>query len=97
MSSAEALNISLTNHFHTKLNVTVTLQWPREAGAVYNVSIKPQISNTELFKVTSTVTANLTLSYNIQYNVSIVSSLCGVITTKVLYYGKPNKILQSCY
>ena len=31
---------------------------------------------------------NLTVSYNIQYNVSIDSSLCGIITTKVLNYGK---------
>ena len=93
MSSAETLNISLTNHFHTKLNVTVTLQWPQEAGAVYNVSVEPQISNTELSKVTSTVAANLTLSYNIQYNVNIVSGLCGVTTTKVLYYGKCTALL----
>ena len=33
---------------------------------------------------------NLTISYNIQYNVSIVSSLCGVTTTKELNYGKHN-------
>ena len=34
------------------------------------------------------VTISLTISYNTQYNVSIVSSLCGVTTTKVLNYGK---------
>ena len=38
---------------------------------------------------------SLTISYDIQYNVSIVSSLCGVTTTKVLNYGKC--IILACY
>ena len=69
--------------------VTVTLQWPREPGAVYTVSISPEISHTECTTVSHdifTVAVNLTISYSIQYNVSIVSSLCGVTTTKVLNY-----------
>ena len=71
-------------------NVTVTLQWPREAGVVYHVNVLPETSHTELTKAMShnTITINLTISYNIQYNVSIVSSLCGVTTTKVLNYGE---------
>ena len=68
-------------------DVTVTLQWPREPGAVYSVSVSPDISHTELNNA-MTVMINLTVSYNIQYNVSIVSSLCGVTTTRVLNYGK---------
>ena len=68
-------------------SVTVTLQWPREAGAVYNVNISPL---TEFTNVTghNSIVINLTISYNIQYNVSIASNLCGVATTRVLKYGK---------
>ena len=46
-----------------------------------------------------TVKINLTVSYNIQYNVSIVSSLCGVTTTKVLNYGKHGilNVIMICY
>ena len=68
-------------------SVTVTLQWPREPGAVYHVNVSPETPHTELTNA-MTVMINLTVSYNIQYNVSIVSSLCGVTTTKVLNYGK---------
>ena len=69
-------------------SVTVTLQWPREAGAVYHVNIMPETPHTELINHHNNVVMNLTICYNIQYNVSIVSSPCGVTTTKVLKYGK---------
>ena len=72
-------------------NITVTLQWPREAGAVYHISVSPEIPHTEFTTISDHIfVINLTISYNIQYNVSIVSSLCGVTTytTKVLKYGK---------
>ena len=69
-------------------DITVTLQWPREPGAVYHVSVSPEISYTELISMEHVFTTNLTISYDIQYNVSIVSSLCGVTTTKVLNYGE---------
>jgi hypothetical protein len=81
----------MVNHF-LRNSVMVTLQWPREAGAVYQVNVSPEISHTEH---TNTIRhdifiLNLTISYNIQYNVSIVSSLCDIttVTTKVFNYGK---------
>ena len=82
-----SLNVTMVNQLLRNDDVIVTLQWPREAGAVYHVNVSPE---TPHIKVTNamTVTINLTVSYNIQYNVSIVSSLCGVTTTKVLKYGK---------
>ena len=80
-----SLNVTLVNHILRIENITVTLQWPREAGAVYSASVSPEIPHT---KFTTSNHINLTISYNIQYNVSIVSSLCGVTTTKVLNYGK---------
>ena len=69
-------------------NVTVTLQWPRESGAVYHINILPQTSYTHLTTSHNTFITNLTVFYNIQYTVSIVSSLCGVTTTKALSYGE---------
>jgi hypothetical protein len=80
------LNVILVNHV-MRNSITVTLQWPREAGAVYSVNVVPQTPHTELSNA-MTIMTNLTVSYNIQYNVSIVSSLCGVTTTTVLNYGK---------
>jgi hypothetical protein len=71
-------------------SVTVTLQWPQEPGAVYHVYTMPRI---EFVTNHNNVTINLTISYNIQYNVNIVSSLCGVTTTKVLKYGMQEKIV----
>ena len=82
----DSLNVTMMNHF-MRNSVTVTLQWPREAGAVYHISVSPQIPHIQ-FNNAMIIMINLTVSYNIQYNVSIVSSLCGVTTTKVLKYGK---------
>ena len=94
-SMDRSLNVTVVNQFLRSDDVTVTLQWPQEPGAVYNVSVSPQTSHTELNSTHEHVSTghyifamNLTISYNIQYNVSILSSLCGVTTTKVLKYGK---------
>jgi hypothetical protein len=82
-----SLNVTTVNQFLRSDDVTVTLQWPREAGAVYHVNVLPQIPHTQLTNVMIAM-INLTISYNNQYNVSIISSLCGVTTTKVLNHGK---------
>ena len=69
--------------------IRITLQWPREPGAVYDVNVLPV---TPVINVIShnSIMRNLTISYNIQYklNVSISSSLCDATTTRVLKYGK---------
>ena len=82
------LNVTLVNRF-SRNSVTVTLQWPREAGAVYSVNISPL---TEMNTAMShdSIVINLTVSYNIQYklNVSIASDLCDATTTRALKYGK---------
>ena len=81
-----SLNVTMVNQLLRSDDVTVTLQWPREPGAVYHVSALPETPHTEVATDQRNVVINI--SYNIQYNVSIVSSLCGVTTTKVLNYGK---------
>ena len=77
----------MVNQLFSNDDVTVIFQWSREPGAVYHVIVSPETPHTELTNA-MTVMINLIVSYNIQYNVSIVSSLCGVTTTKVLKYGK---------
>ena len=83
----QSLNITLMSHF-LRNSVAVTLQWPQEAGAVYSINLLPQIPHTEVTTSDHIFVINLTISYNTQYNVSIISSLCGITTTKVLNYGK---------
>ena len=91
-----SLNVTLVSQLLRCDYVFVTLQWPREAGAVYHVNIVPQTPHIQLTNA-MTIMINLTVSYNTQYNVSIVSSLCGVTTTKVLNYGKYCKISYYYY
>ena len=84
-----SLNVTMVNQLLRSDDVTIILEWPREAGAIYHISVSPEISHIESPSVGQAYFAiNLTISYNVQYNVSIVSSLCGVTTTKVLKYGK---------
>ena len=69
--------------------IQITLQWPREPGAVYGVNVLP---DTQVINVMShnSIMINLTISYNIRYklNVSIASKLCVATTARVLKYGK---------
>ena len=82
-----SLNVTMVNQLLRSDDVTITLQWPREPGAVYHISVSPQ---TPHIKVTNNIITiiNLTVSYNTKYDVNIVSSLCGITTTKVLNYSK---------
>jgi hypothetical protein len=77
----------MMNHF-LRNGVTVTLLWPQEAG-VYHVNVSPVTEFTTATSHNSFV-LNLTISYNIQYqvNVSIASNHCDVTTTRLLKYGK---------
>ena len=71
-----SLNVTMVNQLLRSDDVTVTLQWLREPGAVYHINVMPETSYTytELTN-TMTIMINLTVSYNTQYNVSIESSL----------------------
>ena len=69
-------------------NVTVTLEWAKEASVSYNVSIIPHCANIEFLD--STV-FQVVVAYNVMYNVSIVSTLCGrhtAIKFNKLCYGE---------
>ena len=82
-----SLNVTMVNQLLSNDDVTVTLQWPREPGAVYHINVSPQTPHIQLTNA-MIIMVNLSVSYNILYNASIISSLCGVTTTKVLNYGK---------
>ena len=84
-----SLNTTMVNQLLRSDDVTVTLQWPREPGAVYNVSVSPEISHTELNSMMCNIfMISLNISYDIQYNLNIESSLCGITTTRILTYGE---------
>ena len=86
-STDRFVTLSLMNQLLRNNNVTVIFQWPREAGAVYHVSVTPETPYTELTNTSHNSMINMTISYNIQYSVSIIS--CGVTTIhEILEYGK---------
>ena len=92
-----SLNVTMVNQLLRSDNVTVTLQWPREAGAVYNVNVSSEISHTDLNSMMYNILEfmiSLTISYDTQYNLNIESSLCGVTTTRILTYGEIHLSLQ---
>ena len=75
------LNISLVNRF-LRNGIRIKNQGVQEPGTLYDVNILPV---TQVINATNhnSIMINLTISYNIQYelNISISSSLCSDITT----------------
>ena len=72
-------------------NATVTLEWAQEAGVSYNVSIIPQV---DVKFIDNTAVQLIGVAYNVGYNVSIVSILCGrnsTTTSIQLSYGESHR------
>ena len=69
-------------------NVTVTMEWPQQLGAVYNVIVVPLVPITPV----SSGVGELTVSYNVKYNLSVVAvTPCGNTTAFIgLHYGEYN-------
>ena len=69
-------------------NVTVTVAWTQQAGAMYNIGIVPLA----IAPIVSTgnVNSQLTVVYNNEYNLSVVAvTPCGNTTAFItLLYGK---------
>lgn len=69
-------------HFKTDNNITVQLQWVEAfenshvADVSYHINVTPSI-NDDSITINGT-SANVTVSYNTQYNVSVVANLCEV-------------------
>ena len=85
-SMDHSFNVTMVNQLLRSDEVTVTLQWPQEPGAVYHVDEIAHVEHSSMRH--SIFTINLTISYNSQYNITIISSLCGVTTFKILQYGE---------
>lgn len=72
-------------------SISALLEWsPERPGntTVYTVVTIPQSKNIAFIENT---TVQLQLSYNTQYNISIIATLCGyrnATTTLLLYFGK---------
>ena len=86
------VNISSISELFESNHVTVTLKWTSESSVqsvAYNVSVVPQGA----VKFNGSTTAQLTLTYNTLYNVSILAAVqCGLnaTTSIVLKYGEFN-------
>ena len=67
-------------------SIAVTLMWFHKNGVSYSVSVDPEVA----INYTRRSRAQLTVSYNTKYNISVVASLCGIITTNftIIYHGK---------
>ena len=61
--------------------------WTLKNGVSYSVSVDPEV---EVINYSGKSSAQLILSYNTNYNVSVVASLCGKSSTTftVINYGK---------
>ena len=78
--------VNVTSNFSSD-SVTVNLDWTEEDGVSYNVSVTPPLM---IRKVCSTC-VELTVPYNIVYNVSVLSTLSGCNTAATvveLIYSK---------
>ena len=68
-------------------SVTVNLDWIEEDGVSYNVSVTPPL----MIRQVCSTCVELTVLYNIVYNVSVLSTLCGCNTAATvikLIYSK---------
>ena len=82
-------NISITSELFKNENITITLEWTQVNNSLvpYHVSIIPQT----VISYNGGTQAQVTIPYNILYNVSISAVIpCGLNTTTsiTLYYSK---------
>ena len=80
----------------TSDTLTLQLSWRMETGTLYNVAIVPEATMTYL---TGNATIQLPLSYNIEYTLSIVATVCeqnNYTTTIRLNYGEIKIKPKSC-
>ena len=77
---AESLNspqVSWRTEHYNENNATITLEWSKETGASYNISVIPSPLTLDPEKETSGNTSQLTILYNISYDVMVLATLCG--------------------
>ena len=87
MYAAVTPNVNICAHFEME-SVTVVLLWTHKNGVSYSVSVDRQVA----VNYTGRNGAQLVVSYNTKYNVSVIASLCGRNSTNfsAINYGKLN-------
>jgi hypothetical protein len=72
--------------------VAVTLEWVANNGVSHVVYVTPE----RAINYTGKSSAQLSLSYNIEYNVSVVASLCGTAqaVSSVINYSKLQRFIR---
>ena len=78
-------HINISQWFETN-SIIVVLKWTTKNGASYSVRVDPELG----INYTERHSAQLLLSYNTKYNISITASLCGRNSTtfSALYHCK---------
>ena len=76
---------SISEQFRAK-DISVTLEWTRTNGVSYSIRVDPEVA----VNYTGRNSAQITVSYDIKYNVSVIVALCGITTTNlvIIHYGK---------
>ena len=72
--------------------ITIFLEWAYRSGASYSVDVDPEV----VVNHTGQSSAQLSLSYNLKYNISVTASICGRNSTtfSVLNHSKQNKSIE---
>ena len=65
-------HINISQRFETN-GITVFLEWAYKNGLSYSVVVDPEVA----VNYTGLSSAQLSLSYNLKYNINITASLCG--------------------
>ena len=81
--------LGITSEEYKTDNITVSVEWTLQEGAMYTVRVLPQVP----IMVTGSTSRQLTISYNTEYNFSVeatVTTPCRVSATTFirLHYGE---------
>ena len=79
-------NVEIESEQFQSENAIITLTWAQGDNEFYNINVTPHAHG----QYTESTTVELTLLYNVQYNVSIVAFLCEFNRTDTFEfcYGK---------
>ena len=76
---------NISEQFRAK-DISVTLEWTGTNGVSYSVRVDPEVA----VNYTGRNSAQITVLYDIKYNVSVIAALCGITTTNfaIIHHGK---------
>ena len=81
----------MPEEYYAVENVTVTVEWAEEVGALYSARISPMDQVLIINESTLSLSVQLVLEYNTEYNLSVAAiSPCGANATAsiTLHYGE---------